>query len=209
MYIDCVGLNVLALLSEQPRHPYDIQRALRDRHLDQHFRLGGLPRSLYHAVDRLARRGLIEPVQTTREGNRPERTVYQLTDEGREEFDARLRHLVETPSTEAPALAAALGFAAYLSPGVVLDSLESRIISLTTEVAQLDAGMGALQEHVRLPRIFLIGVECRRALRQAELDWARSMADELRRGTLAWDWTSLGAHFAEERSRREELGGGR
>jgi len=206
MYIDYVGLNVLALLSEQPRHPYDMQRALRDRHLDQHFRLGGLPRSLYHAVDRLARRGLIEPAETVREGNRPERTVYRITDEGREEFDSRLRHLVETPASEAPSLAAALGFAAYMSPGDVMDALESRIVSLATEVAQLEAGVNALREHMRLPRIFLIGVECRGALRRAELEWARSLVEELRSGELAWDWQSIVSHFVEERSRRQGLG---
>ena len=204
--MDYVGLNVLALLSEQPRHPYDMQRALRERHLDQHFRLGGLPRSLYHAVDRLARRGLIEPAETTREGNRPERTVYRITEEGREAFDAHLRRLVQTPSKEAPELAAALGFAGYMTPGDVLDAIEGRIVALATEVAQLEAGMRALREDVRLPRSFLSGVECRRALRQAELDWARSLVEELRGGTLAWDWQSLVSHFAEERARREELG---
>jgi DNA-binding PadR family transcriptional regulator len=206
MYVDYVGLNVLALLSERESHPYDMQRTLRERHLDQHFRLGGLPRSLYHAVDRLARRGLIEPIETTREGNRPERTVYQITDEGREEFHSRLRRLLEMPAPEAPGLAAALGFAAYMTPGTVVDALQGRIVALTTEVAQLDAGMRALREHVRLPRIFLIGVEARRALRQAELDWARSLVDELTAGTLGWDWRAIADHFAEERSRREELG---
>jgi DNA-binding PadR family transcriptional regulator len=206
MFIDFVGLNVLALLHEQPRHPYDMVRQLRERHLVESFRLGGLPRSLYHAVDRLAGRHLIEPTETTREGNRPERTVYRITDEGRDEFDARLRYLLETPATEHPALAAGLGFAVYMTPGTVLDTLEGRIVALTAEVAQLDAGLRALQEHVRLPRILLIGVECRRALRQAELDWARSLADELRTGTLAWDRESIAAHFAAEQSRREALG---
>jgi len=206
MVIDFAGLNVLALLHERPRHPYDMVRQLRERHLDKSFRLGGLPRSLYHAVDRLAGQRLIEPAETTREGNRPERTVYRITDEGRDEFDARLRHLLETPASEHPGLAAGLGFAVYLTPGTVLETLEGRIVALTSEVAQLDAGLRALQEHVRLPRILLIGVECRRALRQAELDWARSIADELRTGTLAWDWDSIAAHFAAEQSRREALG---
>jgi DNA-binding PadR family transcriptional regulator len=207
MYIDYLGLNMLALLSEQPRHPYDMQRTLRERRLDQSFRVSGMPRSLYHAVDRLARRSLIEPAETTREGNRPERTVYRITDEGRDEFDARLRHLLETPATEHPALAAALGFATYLTPGTVVDALAGRIVALSAEVAQLDAGMRALREEVRLPRVVLIGVECRRALRQAELDWARSLVDELRAGTFTWDFQSLGGHFAEEQARRAELGG--
>ena len=206
MNMDFPGLNVLALLHERPRHPYDMVRELRLRHLDRSFGLGGLPRSLYHAVDRLAERHLIEPAETTREGNRPERTVYRITDDGRDVFDARLRDLLETPTSEHPALAAGLGFAVYLTPGVVLDALEGRIVALTTEVAQLDAGLRALQEHVRLPRIILIGVECRRALRQAELEWARSLADELRSGTFTWDWDAIASHFAAEQSRREALG---
>ena len=206
MPIDYTGLNVLALLHERPRHPYDMLRELRERRLDRSFRLGGLPRSLYHAVDRLASRHLIEPTETTREGNRPERTVYRITDEGRDEFDMRLRHVLETPASEHPALAGGLGFAVYMTPGTVLDALESRVVALTTEVAQLDAGLQALQEHVRLPRIILIGVECLRALRKAELDWARSLADELRTGTLAWDWGSIANHFAAEHARREALG---
>ncbi|HYW23582.1 MAG TPA: helix-turn-helix transcriptional regulator [Terriglobales bacterium] len=206
MQIDYPGMHVLALLHERPRHPYDMVRELRARHLDRSSRLGGLPRSLYHAVDRLAERNLIEPTETTREGNRPERTVYRITDEGRDEFDVGLRQLLETPTSEHPALAAGLGFAVYLTPGTVLDALEGRIVALTSEVAQLDAGLRALQEQVRLPRIILIGVECRRALRQAELEWARSLADELRTGTLAWDWDSIAGHFAAEQARREALG---
>src|SRR5215831_6902536 len=186
MQIDYPGMHVLALLHERPRHPYDMVRELRARHLDRSSRLGGLPRSLYHAVDRLAERNLIEPTETTREGNRPERTVYRITDEGRDEFDVGLRQLLETPTSEHPALAAGLGFAVYLTPGTVLDALEGRIVALTSEVAQLDAGL--------------------RALRQAELEWARSLADELRTGTLAWDWDSIAGHFAAEQARREALG---
>src|SRR5215471_2361237 len=107
MVIDFAGLNVLALLHERPRHPYDMVRQLRERHLDKSFRLGGLPRSLYHAVDRLAGQRLIEPAETTREGNRPERTVYRITDEGRDEFDSRVRQFLEKPVAEHPVLPAA------------------------------------------------------------------------------------------------------
>ncbi len=39
--------------------------------------------SLYTVVDNLAKHGLIEAVEARREGRRPERTVYRLTDTGR------------------------------------------------------------------------------------------------------------------------------
>lgn len=55
--------------------------------------------SLYMVVQQLARAGLIAEQETTRQGQRPERTVYALTPEGREEFRRWLRELVEARTT--------------------------------------------------------------------------------------------------------------
>ena len=67
------SLAVLGLLREHPMHPYEIQRQLHLRHTDE---LLGLKRgSLYHAIRDLERAGLIEPIETSREGRWPERTV--------------------------------------------------------------------------------------------------------------------------------------
>jgi DNA-binding PadR family transcriptional regulator len=206
MFIDFIGLSTLALLQECPRHPYDLHRIIRARRWDQAFHIGGLPRSLYHAIDRLARFHLIEPVETTREGNRPERTVYQITEEGRQEFRSRLRSLLETPAAERPVLPAALGLAGYASPGMLLDALEGRVVVLMAEVAAREAALRALKEQMRLPRVVLIGAEWELAQSRAELDWVRSLVEELRAGTLTWDWESLASHFAAEHSRREGLG---
>jgi DNA-binding PadR family transcriptional regulator len=41
---------VLNLLSEEPMHPYQIERIIRERHKEWAM---GRTRSLYHAVDRL------------------------------------------------------------------------------------------------------------------------------------------------------------
>ena len=54
--------------------------------------------SLYHTVERLHRLALIEPVETGREGRRPERTVYAITDAGRDEFTSNLRDLLRFPA---------------------------------------------------------------------------------------------------------------
>ena len=52
--------------------------------------------SLYPAVERLAAAGLIEPAQTAREGRRPERTVYQITEAGREAAELWLTTMMRT-----------------------------------------------------------------------------------------------------------------
>ena len=79
---DLLGLAVFALIVEAPRHPYEIARLLRERGKNQ----PDSPRSLYHAVARLEKRGLITALETTREGRRPERTVYAPTEHGYEEL---------------------------------------------------------------------------------------------------------------------------
>lgn len=104
---DLTALTVLALLITGPRHAYEMHRFILDTHKDF---VTGLPRSMYHAVDRLLRAELISVVGTDRAGTRPERTVYAITDAGRTELAGRVRRLLEHPEPDATLFAAALSF---------------------------------------------------------------------------------------------------
>jgi DNA-binding PadR family transcriptional regulator len=46
------------------------------------------PGSLYGALHRMADEGLVQALRTEQDGNRPARTVYEITDEGRKELQA-------------------------------------------------------------------------------------------------------------------------
>src|SRR2546421_4806923 len=94
-YRSAWALVILALLFEQPMHPYEIRRLVRQRGKGDLVDLR--PGSLYRTIERLERVGLVETVETQREGRFPERTVYRLTDNGREELEEWLRELVSTP----------------------------------------------------------------------------------------------------------------
>ena len=101
-------IAVLGTLREAPMHPYQMQRLLRHRHKDE---ILALKRgSLYHAIGRLERAGLIEQTSTSRDGRRPERTVYRLTAPGRDAFLAALRSIVSTPRRESSEFMAAMIF---------------------------------------------------------------------------------------------------
>src|SRR3954453_2016636 len=93
-------LTVLQLLHEGPTHPYDMHRLVRERRIDLlvPVRRG----TLYHAVERLVKRGLIDTVETTREGRRPERTVYCITEAGADALLDRLRVPHSLPSAASP-----------------------------------------------------------------------------------------------------------
>src|SRR5450432_1850226 len=88
-------LAVLAFLREGPMHPYEIQRLLKERHKDE---LLDLKRgSLYHAINRLLKLGLIQPVGTERDGLRPERTTYRATAAGRATLLRWVRAILSLP----------------------------------------------------------------------------------------------------------------
>src|SRR5690348_16815496 len=93
-----LALAVMACLAERPMHPYEMATTLRDRAKDESIKLNY--GSLYNVVESLQRHGLIEPRETVKDGRRPERTIYGLTEAGSHEFVDWLTELVSTPVKE-------------------------------------------------------------------------------------------------------------
>jgi len=56
---------------------------------------------------------------------------------------------------------------------------------LESEIAGLDASLRELVP--RIGRLVLLESEYARAMRQAELEWVRSLIEELRSGAITWD----------------------
>jgi DNA-binding PadR family transcriptional regulator len=185
--LDLVGLGALAVLAEGQAHPYEIQRLFRERHKD--FAMGP-PRALYHAIGRLEQRGLIEVVETSREGRRPERTVYAITDEGREEIAAWVAELIETPASEHPVFTAAMSLVGVLPAARVADALAVRVVRLEGAITGGRTAERMLLDEMHLPRIFLLEQDLALRLAESELAWCRALLDDLREGRLTWD-TSL------------------
>ena len=121
-------LMVLALLAEAPMHPYEMQRLMHWRGKTQVVRVQR--GSLYPAVERLVKAGLVELAETEREGRRPERTVYRITDEGRETAETWLMDMLGTVRNEYPEFPAALSFLALISSEIALAQLTSRELAL-------------------------------------------------------------------------------
>lgn len=72
-----------------------------------------------------------------------------------------------------------------LTPEDVCRQLVTRIGALERELTRLDS----VSEHanaVQVPRLFLLESELIRAKLVAELDWVRSVAADLKAGTLTW-----------------------
>lgn len=189
---DPLILTILAMLAEKPRHPYEIQRLIRERRKDF---ARSTQRALYHTIDRLVEMRLIQPLAVSREGNRPERTVYQLTDEGYESLMEWLGELIAQPLPDYPLFAVAISFLAILPMEVALQSLHARAVELEGELAGIDARLQALSQ--TLHRAVLVELEYIRALRRGELDWVHSLIEDIRNGRLTWDAEALRRQAAQ------------
>jgi len=180
-------LAVLALLREEPMHPYQMQRLLRERREDQVL---GLKRgSLYHAIHRLTRSGLIEVVETGRQGRRPERTTYRLAAHGERELVRRLRERLATPQADPSEFMGSISFLVHLSPKDAAAQLELRRETLERQREGLAAGLRMVRRNV--DRVHLIEIEYQIAMIEAELEWMRGRISELRSGRFSWDLTKI------------------
>jgi DNA-binding PadR family transcriptional regulator len=180
-----IALSVLNLLHERPMHPYEMRSLMRERRHDRAFRIR--ESSVYDTVARLADRGFIEPVGVNRDGRRPERTVYAITEAGRDELLVWLRELTSEPAAEYPDFAAPLMFIYALGRDGAIGALQQRAALLEAEISRSDAFRRAIVGDIPdFPRIFGIEEEYAQAMRRAELAWVRATVTELRDGSLPW-----------------------
>jgi DNA-binding PadR family transcriptional regulator len=174
-----LALAVLATVVQRPMHRYEMASVMRARGKDRDMNIKW--GSLYTVVQNLEKHGYLEPIGITRQGARPERTVYHITDAGRDELIAWTRDLIAEPEAEHTRFVAGLSVVAVLAPQDVADLLRQRVQRLT---ASLDVLRTELEQAAHVPRLFLIEDEYRIAMTRSEIEWTTSLLEELTAGTF-------------------------
>lgn len=182
-----LGVAALALLVEAPMHPYEMYQLLMARHEDRLVKVR--PGTLYHAVARLESDGLLEATGTDRDGRRPERTTYRITDDGRAALSQRLAGMLSEAVNEYPVFPHAIAEAHNLPSDVVLELLDSRLGALEEQLAFLARGREAVIAK-GVERRYWVDVEYQQAMLRCEIDWIRGFQAELRSGELPWQATA-------------------
>lgn len=180
-----LGLAVLGYLVREPMHPYELGRLMRAHGDDRSIKF--THGSLYMVFGQLAKAGFIVEHETSREGQRPERTVYALTDAGRAELRDWMRELVAEPGHEYPRFVAALSLIAALHPDEVAALLRDRLDGLRRRVEEAEAVIAGADAHP----LFLVEEEYRVALLNAEVAFVRHFLARID------DWRPLWAGFHE------------
>jgi DNA-binding PadR family transcriptional regulator len=173
-----MALAVLSTVVQRPMHRYEIASIMRARGKDQDMDIKW--GSLYTVVGNLAKHGFLEAIGSTRRGARPERTVYQITEAGKQELLDWTRELLTTPQREHPRFAAGLSVLSVLPPDEVIELLRARLQALEGAIQSERAAT----ETPDVPRLFLIENEYTAAVLDAEATWVRSLLGELTSGTF-------------------------
>ncbi|AEV82132.1 PadR family transcriptional regulator [Actinoplanes sp. SE50] len=169
-------LPILELLGERPAHAYDLGTRLRERHAQ----LTPTRSTVTTLLKFLHRAGLVAAREPGRVGNRPPRTVYELTDRGAADFRARVESgLRDTPVASVDfALAVACLGALPAERAVAL--LSARAERLTREQEARPAGSTDMAELHTLPDGYWHGLVA------AELAWIAALLARIRSAELAW-----------------------
>ena len=175
-----MALAVLATVVQRPMHRYEMASVMRARGKDRDMDIKW--GSLYTVVQNLEKNGFLDTIGVTRQGARPERTVYQITDAGRRELVEWTRELIADPQPEHTRFVAGLSVLTALTPRDVIGVLRQRLDRLTELITERRATLAAAGALV--PRLFLIEDEHRIAMTEAEAEWTRSLLDELSAGTF-------------------------
>lgn len=175
-----LALAVLSAVVQRPMHPYEMASVLRERGKDRDMKIKW--GSLYTVVANLEKHGLLKATENVRQGGRPERTVYAITEAGRAELDDWVRELIATPEPEQSKFQAALSVLAVLTPDEATNLLRQRLDRLTDQIRGDRESLAQVGREI--PRLFLIEDEYGLAILDAEAAWVRALLAELTSGTF-------------------------
>jgi DNA-binding PadR family transcriptional regulator len=171
-----LALAVLSYLTQRPMHPYELSRTLRNNGDDRSIKFNH--GSLYMVVQQLEKAGYVTAQETSREGQRPERTVYALTDAGRQELREWMRDLIGEPEHEYPSFVAALSLIGALPPSQVVPLLRHRLDRLAEQSAEIRGLVDTVLAQ-GVPELFLIEEEYRLDMIAAESAFVTGFIDRI------------------------------
>ncbi|MFD8087210.1 PadR family transcriptional regulator [Kitasatospora sp. NPDC059722] len=171
-----LALAVLAELTAEPMHPYEMGRRLKEHGKDRNIKYNRS--SLYMVVEQLRKAGFVAEQETVRDTQRPERTVYALTPEGKAELDSWMREWIAEPQEEYPSFGVALCLLVVVPPSEAAELLGRRLATLD---ARIDAERAQLRKAAEMGvhPMFVVEDDYALALLEAERRFTENLIAQL------------------------------
>ncbi|MFC4775771.1 PadR family transcriptional regulator [Paenibacillus sp. GCM10023252] len=196
-------LMVLGLLMECDRHPYEIRQMIKERNWNESFKLRD--GSLYYAVDQLREEGLIEAAEVIPAAgdNRPDKTIYRITESGRASFHDLLHRQLSQSSYPQQPLFQALPFVRYGEGSKIADLIREQLTICEGRVERLKQVYELKKPY--LPRGPLLMIDGFIRYGETEKRWLMDLLAEAEAGTLfegaKWTMEQIEEYLAEHKRR--------
>ncbi|MET8145873.1 PadR family transcriptional regulator [Sphaerisporangium sp. NPDC005288] len=183
-----LALAVLVYLMAEPMHAYELGRRLQEHGKDRSIKYNR--GSLYMVVEQLRKAGFVAERETVRDTQRPERTIYGITEAGRAELYDWMRELVAVPREEYPSFGVALSLLAVLAPAEGAGLLGHRLAALTEQAEEVRGVLRQAGED-QVHWVFLAEERYRLALVEAEIRFAADLAESLKDPAYERAWQRM------------------
>lgn len=173
-----VRLMVLGMLKLRPLSGYEIQQVLQTSQTD--IWAGVLPGSIYHALKKMDKEGLVEVDSVEQTGHRI-KAIYKITEKGQEEFIKLLKESLREKSVCLPGtLYAAMSFMHELALADQIEALTEQKGLLEREMELLKAGEKIKEQHVTLNGIARLQFENMYAHYELQIDFIEKLIAQLK-----------------------------
>jgi DNA-binding PadR family transcriptional regulator len=179
--VSSTRLLVLGVLrAEEAAHGYEIRRELETWGAQRWANVA--PGSVYHALTKMAREGLVEKVETEEPSKGPARTAYAVTKLGEREFQRLLREYLWKENPTMDPFQLALAFLDTVPGDEILAALKRRASSARAAAEALRFVNEAPGQD--LPAHVVEGHLLAAYHAEAEARWAEEAAEKVERGEL-------------------------
>ncbi len=177
-----VRLVILGLLRENPLYGYEIKQIIEEHMSDWTSIAFG---SIYFALDKLSTENFVEKVSVEKEGRRPSRSVYQITDTGRQEFLRLLRESWGQVEREYFTLDICLFFIDALPADEIEKYLRQRQTILRSTLEHIASHRDEEMTHPDIPPVARAIFEHSLAHTRAELVWVSDLLEQIENGVFS------------------------
>jgi len=169
-----VQLAILGFLREKDFYGYELKKVM--ERLMGHWsdiKFG----SIYYALEKLTREGFVKPISEEKDGSNPARTIYRITDEGREAFVERLENVLTTGQMIYHPLDVGIFFSQPLGRDRVGDILRERAQRIDGALKFLTQHEKDLAADATVPEIATVMIEHAVVHMRAESEFLKELAE--------------------------------
>ena len=164
-------LLVLSFLLERPMHGYEISQAIKSEQIEVWFEISTA--SVYYSLNKLRKSSIIAEARS--HGSSGEKTIYHVTEHGREQFFAGVKNLLDSQTPIRTEYDLGIFMLNRLPQGHAVELLEKRVAFLKDWSADLEEKRGEAENRPLQQAILQHAI----AAAQLDTEWLRNLTQQL------------------------------